>query len=735
MRLALVFLLPVCAFAAPIPRRLALLIGINDYSAAGLPPSKMKPGRSASAWKNLDGAVNDVEWMRELLLLKRYGFAAPDVALLKNGEATRAAILRELARLAKESKRGDVVFFHYSGHGSQVPNSKSREGDHYDESIVPADSRRGALDIRDKELRDAFNAILDTGARLTVVMDSCHSGSGARGLDDGARYRAVPPDSRDAADPSTAQPPEMRGALVLSAAQEFQPAYETKDRDGIVHGAFSWALEQSMRDAEPGESASDIFLRAQARLRNNRAGQDPVIAGSPEVQLGQFLGERNDSGSRHDVIAVQRVASNGTVFLDGGWVNGVTAGSELRLVGNPDVRLEVTSVPGIASAEARLVTAPDGANRLEPGALLEMATWAPPPGRPLHVWIPSATAGVRRIAQTLRDDAMRRGIRWIDDPTEQAPTALLRWVNGNWQLLTPAGSKRVGARPLAAVRANASLFVELPASAQLVEAIGSVDGVDLAPGPESADYILAGRVAKEGIEYAWVRPQTMSRDAARNALPARTAWTAAGPECALKLREFLRRLRLVHGWHDLASPGGRGSPYRLTIRTDDGKPVENATLVGGRQYQLVLRAKNRGQPVYARYLYVFVIDSAGNRILLFPNPESGSVEHRLPLTDNAAQPLRNPPDEIALSTPDPVVVEEPYGADTYFLLSTDEHLSSLASLQSKGVRSPAEFSPIEELLVSTSNGTRGRLGLIRTPLDWSIDKVVFESVAPSGRAR
>src|SRR6185369_1924676 len=136
--------------------------------------------------------------------------------------------------------------------GSQVKNSRSDEPDKLDESIVPADSRRGADDIRDKELRRIFNAILDRGAHLTVMIDACHSGSGARGLLTQARPRGIRPDLRDVADGGDAGPrPENRGALVISSAHDDEIAVETRDDGGTMHGAFTWAWMRAMRDAAP----------------------------------------------------------------------------------------------------------------------------------------------------------------------------------------------------------------------------------------------------------------------------------------------------------------------------------------------------------------------------------------------------------------------------------------------------------------------------------------------------
>src|SRR5258708_11582174 len=192
------------------PEKRAVLVGINDYSASRLPAANL-PTRDRD-WQDLGGAVMDVEILRELLV-SRYGFQRSNIVTLTDQAATRAGILDALDQhLVKRSKKNDVVLFYYSGHGSQGRNSLSDETDKMDESIVPADSRVGASDIRDKELRHIFNGLLDRGARLTLILDSCHRGSGRRGSDGGLRPRSVEPDLRDVADRSSPGPrPENRG--------------------------------------------------------------------------------------------------------------------------------------------------------------------------------------------------------------------------------------------------------------------------------------------------------------------------------------------------------------------------------------------------------------------------------------------------------------------------------------------------------------------------------------------
>src|SRR6185503_13065140 len=108
--------------------------------------------------------------------------------------------------------------------------------------------------------------------------------SGARGLPTGALPRGVRADLRDVADRSIAGPaPETRGALVLAASEDADPAWETRDEEKKFHGVFSWAWLRAVRDATRGEAAAETFLRAQARMRGETPFQTPVLAGTVDA--------------------------------------------------------------------------------------------------------------------------------------------------------------------------------------------------------------------------------------------------------------------------------------------------------------------------------------------------------------------------------------------------------------------------------------------------------------------
>jgi uncharacterized caspase-like protein len=142
----------------------ALLVGINRYPD---PRNELK------------GCVNDVRQMSETLKT-RYGFSGDEnMRILTDARATTRAILDGLAWLTAGASPGDSLVFHYSGHGSQVPDKHGDETtDRLDEILCPYD-----LDW-DRPLTDddlaAACADVPRGALLTVVLDCCHSGTGLR---------------------------------------------------------------------------------------------------------------------------------------------------------------------------------------------------------------------------------------------------------------------------------------------------------------------------------------------------------------------------------------------------------------------------------------------------------------------------------------------------------------------------------------------------------------------------
>ncbi|NEQ54867.1 MAG: caspase family protein, partial [Leptolyngbya sp. SIO3F4] len=97
------------ALADPSRRRLALLIGINQYPSNVL-GKDLKP---------LRGCLTDVE-LQHQLLVHRFGFSPSDIVTLVDAKATQANILAALYQLTQISSANDCVVVHFSGCGGQV---------------------------------------------------------------------------------------------------------------------------------------------------------------------------------------------------------------------------------------------------------------------------------------------------------------------------------------------------------------------------------------------------------------------------------------------------------------------------------------------------------------------------------------------------------------------------------------------------------------------------------------
>lgn len=231
--------------AAPTSRKLALLVGINDYD------------RAISTWSPLDGCVTDVRMQKELLV-HRFGFHPNDIVILTDQEATRDGIITTFQEhLIAQAKPGDVVVFHYSGHGSRVVDPNPYRDDlPLNSTFVPIDSPLpenykevgGTVDdITGKTLFLLMSA-LDTEL-VTVVLDSCHSGGGKRGA---VTYR-----SRDGANPASARLAPSDKELALQ--EQLQSNLDLSD-DQVQELRQKVAKGVVIASAADNELAADAFF-------------------------------------------------------------------------------------------------------------------------------------------------------------------------------------------------------------------------------------------------------------------------------------------------------------------------------------------------------------------------------------------------------------------------------------------------------------------------------------------
>lgn len=133
----------------------ALVVGINDYQYA----------------PRLSYACNDADAVASVLTNELH-FPKSQVIILKDGDATRQAIMDAYLNLAsKAGNPDDRVFVFFAGHGATVKGSKGDVG-----YLIPVDGESGRLSslIRWDELtRDAD---LIPAKHILFVMDACYSG-------------------------------------------------------------------------------------------------------------------------------------------------------------------------------------------------------------------------------------------------------------------------------------------------------------------------------------------------------------------------------------------------------------------------------------------------------------------------------------------------------------------------------------------------------------------------------
>ena len=374
-------LLAACLLAAPPAwaARVALLVGVSHYPK--LPPNSQ-----------LHGPVHDLAALRDVLQ-RRWGFAASDIRVLVNADASLAAILRELAALQDRSRAGDEILIYFSGHGTSALDAGNAalavpQGSG---AFLPADfdpaSRlpdKGLL-IGRKHLRPVIDALEAGGRRLWVISDSCFSGQQVRSLAGESQSlpaRWVPLQFDQDAQAQAANlalaartaPPEpypYRATAYLAAAAEGEVARDIPQealramptRDGKPHGAFTDALLRVLEGELPADADGDGLLSLAEAHRSvadfmARRSYGHTVQRLPAVAEDQAgLGLRPVLSQRQAARAPARTAAPPPPLKL--YVAGSLAPRKVDLQGLPDLQLDAP----LASADLLIAPATAGPGR------------------------------------------------------------------------------------------------------------------------------------------------------------------------------------------------------------------------------------------------------------------------------------------------------------------------------------------------------------------------------------
>ena len=135
---------------------------------------------SNDPYNKLYGCINDVMNMSNTLV-DAFDYDLNNIVILRDDTSipsslpTRKNILNELNKLINASANLTEIWFHYSGHGSQVHDANGDEIDRLDEVIVPTDFTTSGY-ISDDEIFNLLK-LVSTKCRVVLLFDSCHSGS------------------------------------------------------------------------------------------------------------------------------------------------------------------------------------------------------------------------------------------------------------------------------------------------------------------------------------------------------------------------------------------------------------------------------------------------------------------------------------------------------------------------------------------------------------------------------
>ncbi|MEO6712995.1 MAG: caspase family protein [Mycobacteriales bacterium] len=260
----------------------ALCVGVNKYPRPEL---------------ELKGCVNDAKaWAS--LLAEHFDFAGSDVTLLTNAKATKKNVWRALQALVTQAKRGDVLVYSNSSHGTY---RRDTDGDEhlYDEAICPYDCDEALL--LDDELRELFDN-LPAGVRLTVIADNCHSGSGTRVAPDLTPDRRRPrfadprllglpaiDDVRRTAKPRNESRSESSmHELLLSGCRADQYSFDARI-DGAFHGAMSHTAAQLIAAADYRITYAQLHRQLVPALRDANFDQEPQLEGKTAFKRRQVF--------------------------------------------------------------------------------------------------------------------------------------------------------------------------------------------------------------------------------------------------------------------------------------------------------------------------------------------------------------------------------------------------------------------------------------------------------------
>lgn len=260
--------------AANAQRKRAFLVGISHYDTA----------LTGYQWNNING-VEDINLLSPEI--KNQGVTT---TTLLDKEATFDNIVIQLTQFTNKTKKGDIVYLHFSTHGQPVEDLNGDEEDGWDESIVPIDAykiyKKGIYegkkhltdDLLNKYVKKLREKIGPTGF-LYVVIDACHAGTSSRANDETVRgthvgftynNKVFKPSTNKNTHYKIEASPKMSNVLFIEACRPDQVNTEIKVGEKR-YGPLSYNIAQALLISPLSKNAEELLSNIKASIiRNGR---------------------------------------------------------------------------------------------------------------------------------------------------------------------------------------------------------------------------------------------------------------------------------------------------------------------------------------------------------------------------------------------------------------------------------------------------------------------------------
>ncbi len=365
-----------------------LLVGINFYPEEA---------------QRLHGTVNDVrdierglkEYYKEINVTKLLASVTGEPGQTAPPEdkhlwPTWDNFTGQLKYITQEASPNDIVWIHYSGHGTLRPTKTSKVSYQEDYGtdaalvLLEPDARRGVRYLRGIELAGLLDDMANKGLKLTVMLDSCHSGSISRGEDSVVRGipwsvdidsefplhvpvlpRLLGSEKKVFRDTATTSHWLLhpQGYTLLAACGPHERAKEIMLKEKQqYHGALSHlvceALDFYAQDQIQDVTHELIYLHVCANMMFKVAEQHPILIGTENRTLLGAEVVRQNARSTFEII---KVPTDQEIWLNAGLIHGVCTGDEYRVythaeANEPVTRIIITDVEAVCSIARRTST-------------------------------------------------------------------------------------------------------------------------------------------------------------------------------------------------------------------------------------------------------------------------------------------------------------------------------------------------------------------------------------------